>query len=415
MRDSTRVSLVSPRHGAKYSGDCRALSIFAKWMHHKKVKTLAFTLILGITFLTSFTPAGAASLQCSAGIQVDIEGAPSGFKIFQKGDLTWVRMGDEFLTSDAEVLSFCKEAKLYPKNPERIVVLSSTYLPWLEDLGLLEHIVGISSKSYVANEKIHQLVEAKKIVEVGLPASAERILGLRPDLVITYKPIDREIEGLDQLASLGLNVLELSEFREGRPLGRGAWIVFMAAVLGNKEQFQKARELWGQRYSNYQNYKDAVKNLSPTNVIVGNMAENAWTAPLSKSDLAQLIEDARGEYLWKSGTGENLRGHALNISFEKVLQTSSGARVWLTQNQWSTLREAYQEDSRYKLLMSTHRMDVYNYSKGKKAGRGFDYWESGIARPDLLLRDLILILHSKDKSLDKIFKNKDTKWYQKLD
>ncbi len=375
------------------------------------MKTLAFTLILGL--LSTTLPA--ATDQCQSGISVDIEGAPQGFKVYQKGQMTWSESSGEFFSSDPEVREFCSKVKLFPKKPERIVVLSSTYLPWLSDLSMLDQVIGVTSKSYVANEQVHQQIAAGKITEVGLPASAERVLGLRPDLILTYKPIDREIEGIEQLSSLGLNVLELSEFKESGPLSRASWLLFLAATIGDQADFELAKKVWSERFQNYQDFKKAASSLKKTPVIIGNIAENAWAAPLPMSDLSELVSDAGGSYLWSKGIGENLKGHALSLSFEKVLQSSSGAKVWLTQNQWSSLEEAYREDARYRLLVSTHKMNVFNYNKDKKAGRGFDYWESGVARPDLLLRDLILIFHSDDKKIQNLFKNKDTKWYQKLD
>ncbi len=379
------------------------------------MKTLAFLLILGLGFLLKSPPAFADKAKCRSGIAVDIAGAPQGYKLYQKGSLQWAETDGEFFTSDEAVLEFCKEAKLFPKHPQRIVVLSSTYLPWLEDLEMIDQVVGVTSKSYIAHEKIHSMIESKKVVEVGLPASAERVLGLRPDLVVTYRPVDREIEGIEQLSSLGLKVLELSEFKETKPLARGSWLLFLSAVLGDQSDLKKAQQIWSERFKNYQSFKKAASEFKKTPVIVGNIAENAWSAPLPQSDLAQLIEDAGGEYLWSQDGAENLKGHALFLSFEKVLQSSRTARVWLTQNQWTKLRDAYQEDARYQILMSTHQLEAYNYTKGKVTGRGFDYWESGVARPDLLLRDLILVLHEKDNKLENLFKVKDTKWYQKLD
>ena len=355
------------------------------------------------------------SASCRSGISLDISGGARGFKIYQKGKLLWSEVQGEFFTSDSEVKDFCAKAKLFPKRPERIVALSSTYLPWLEDLNLLGNVVGISSKAYVANKQIHEAVTQEKVSEVGLPASAERILGLRPDVVITYRPIDREIEGTQKLSSLGLKVLELSEFDEAGPLARGSWLLFLAATLGEHEDFLAAQKLWQQRFDLYQAYKEKAHNFEKVPVIVGNITENAWSAPPARSDLVQLIEDARGEYVWLDLARKDSGPHALKLSFEKVLQTSKNASVWLTQNQWTSLTQGIQEDSRYKILPMLKKGRVYNYSKNKQPGFGFDYWETGVARPDLMLRDLILILHPSKKKFFEIDKNKDTLWYQKLE
>src|SRR5690606_9168179 len=147
-----------------------------------------------------------------------IKGDPQGYQIHEGKGMRWIWAQDRLLTQNPEFKKMCPDAKLIPQNPKRIIVLSSTYLPWLEDLSLTENIVGVSSKSYVASTKIHQLISEGKIAEVGFPASSEKVLSLRPDLVITYRPVDEEIEGINKLKSLGLNILELHEFDESNPL-----------------------------------------------------------------------------------------------------------------------------------------------------------------------------------------------------
>lgn len=371
--------------------------------------------LIALSFLIMGLPSSWAQ-DCLQGKKIDIPGSPQGFEIYRDSKLgaIWLKSKNYFLSSSAKAVELCPGSELASQMPKRIVVLSSTYLPWLADLGLISNVVGVTSKAFVASTDIHKAIDAGTIAEVGFPASSERVLALRPDLVITYRPVDEEIEGIDKLKSLGLKILELSEFDEQGPLARASWILFLAAAIGDKDAFEKSQLLWNERYQSYERFKKMAQTFPQVPVLVGSIGENSWSAPAGQSDLAQMIKDAGGSYLWNQEKSSSSITQQ-SIAFEKVLQDAKDAGVWLTQNQWTTRDQILKEDARYQLLGVYQRGEVYNYSKNKLPGAGFDYWETGIARPDLVLRDLILIFHQKHKKLIELFPNRNKRWYQKLE
>ncbi|KAA6313828.1 iron complex transport system substrate-binding protein, partial [termite gut metagenome] len=50
-------------------------------------------------------------------------------------------------------------------------------------------------------------------------------------------------------------------------------------------------------------------------------------------------------------------------------------------------------DKRYILFKAYQRRNVYNTFRRTTPAGGNDYWENGVARPDLLLSDMIKICH----------------------
>lgn len=371
--------------------------------------------LLALTFLIMGLPSLWAQ-ECLQGKKIDIPGSPQGFEIYRDSKLgaMWLKSKNYFLSNNAQALKLCPGSELALQMPKRIVVLSSTYLPWLEDLGLLANVVGVTSKAFVASTQIHAAIDAGKIAEVGFPASSERVLALRPDIILTYRPVDEDIEGINKLKSLGLKILELSEFDEQGPLARASWLLFLAAAIGDEGVFEKAQLLCSKRNQSYEHYKKMAQNFAKVSVLVGSIGENSWNAPAAQSDLVQMIEDAGGRYLWSHGNSTSPSAQQ-SIAFEKVLQDAKDAAVWLTQNQWTAHDQILKEDARYQLLGVYQRGEVYNYSKNKLPGAGFDYWETGVVRPDLVLRDLILIFHQKQEKLAKLFPNRNKRWYQKLE
>jgi len=57
------------------------------------------------------------------------------------------------------------------------------------------------------------------------------------------------------------------------------------------------------------------------------------------------------------------------------------------------LNELIQADSKHALFRPVALKQVYNFNKRLLPSTANDFWESAVARPDLLLADVIAILH----------------------
>ncbi|HQF12012.1 MAG TPA: iron ABC transporter substrate-binding protein, partial [Paludibacteraceae bacterium] len=83
---------------------------------------------------------------------------------------------------------------------------------------------------------------------------------------------------------------------------------------------------------------------------------------------------------------------SLPLSFEKVLKNFSESEVWLNCN-YASLSELLQADPRHALFRPVKLQQVYNFNKRMLPSGANDFWESAVAHPDLLLKDVIFILH----------------------
>jgi iron complex transport system substrate-binding protein len=77
---------------------------------------------------------------------------------------------------------------------------------------------------------------------------------------------------------------------------------------------------------------------------------------------------------------------------------------WLTQNTWKDLTIP-KKDSRYKKFIT---IPVFNNNRELNTEGFNDYWETGMSRPDLLLKDLYNILKNLPASQFKF------NWYKEL-
>ena len=77
---------------------------------------------------------------------------------------------------------------------------------------------------------------------------------------------------------------------------------------------------------------------------------------------------------------------------EEVLIKFHNADIWIGTDMHST-RELDAANPKYKLFKAFRNHRVYNANKRSNAAGGNDYWESGVVRPDLLLSDMLKIVH----------------------
>jgi iron complex transport system substrate-binding protein len=107
------------------------------------------------------------------------------------------------------------------------------------------------------------------------------------------------------------------------------------------------------------------------------------------SFLARFIADAGGDYVWSDRPGSG----SLALDIEAVYERALAADVWLNTSTWKTVAEAEAADPRFATLPALRNDRVFNNNKRLNAEGGNDYWESGMLRPDVVLADLITILH----------------------
>ena len=61
--------------------------------------------------------------------------------------------------------------------------------------------------------------------------------------------------------------------------------------------------------------------------------------------------------------------------------------------QWGTLGDATAEDNRYARLPSFRAGNMFGNGKRVNATGGSDYFETAVVRPDLVLADMISVIH----------------------
>ena len=271
---------------------------------------------------------------------------------------------------------------------KNIVVTSTTHIPSLEMLNEENSLVGFPNLSYISSDKVRALIDAKKIKELGGNQSlnTEVLIDLQPEVIIGYG-LDNNNPTLDNLQKSGLKVMLNGDWNEETPLGKAEWIKFFGALYGKQKE---ANEIFNKIEKDFLKTIEIAKNATsnPT-VLAGDMFEDKWYLPKGTSWGSQLLTQAKGDYLWKEtyGTG------SLSLSFETVLEKAKDADFWITSGQFSSLKQMTDANPHYKQFKAFQNKNVYSFAGKKGKTGGVLYYELAPNRPDLVLKDLVKILH----------------------
>lgn len=275
---------------------------------------------------------------------------------------------------------------------QSIAILSTTHLPHLEVLDALDRLVGISTFKNVYSPATRRKIAAGEVVEIGRGPSInlEVILDLAPDLITAVGHDQPQYNNHPMLLNAGVHVAINSEYVEQTLLGRSEWLKFTAAFL-NKDGLAQRR--FSEMVDRYQGYAHQVRDLPAAqkpSVFGGYLHRDVWYVPGGQSYIAQLVADAGGIYRWADDTHQA----SIALSFEAVFERAGAADVWFTSGlDWLTRADLLAANERYGAFKAFRERRVYNHNARLNEHKADDYWETGIIEPDVLLADVIKILH----------------------
>ena len=111
--------------------------------------------------------------------------------------------------------------------------------------------------------------------------------------------------------------------------------------------------------------------------------------PSTQSYMARLITDAGGEYIYKGNDSKR----SVPIGLETAYQLIQQADYWLNVGSASSLSQLQALNPRFATARAVKNHRVYNNNRRITPAGGSDFWESAAMQPDVVLRDLIHILH----------------------
>lgn len=283
--------------------------------------------------------------------------------------------------------NYSKDA-YYIKTPvTKVACMSSIYTTMLAKLNCEQTIIAIDNVDYYTNTFIQNKVKENKIIELskGPKIEIEKTIALNPDLFLTFGMGNPKEDVEKKLVQSNIPIAISLDHLEETPLARTEWIKFFACFF-NKENM--ADSIFKETEKKYNELKIvAQKTIKKPTVLTEIKYGDAWYIPSGKSYVANLINDAGGNYFWKD---DNKTG-STPLSFEMVYVKAKDCDIWINLYNINTKKELVSYDERYGLFKAFKENNLYNNNKVQNSLGYSNYWETGITNPDEVLADLIAI------------------------
>ncbi len=275
----------------------------------------------------------------------------------------------------------------------RIIAMSTSYVGFLDALGCDSVICGVSGVNYVSSPELR----SRSVADVGYEANPdyEKIMALHPDVLLTYQVSGAKSQFLSKLEALDIPVFILHEHLESNPLARASYIRFFGALTGRMHEADSVLEAVS---SDYVALADSVsKNMGERRKVLMNIPyDDAWFIPGENNYLSCLVRDAGGEVLG----GKPGQETSSSIFIETAYSLSKEADLWLNVGWCQSLEQLLGINPLFGDMLTNIQNNaaarghdrnsvVWNDNLRLNPSGGNDFWESGVVRPDLMLRDLV--------------------------
>ena len=267
---------------------------------------------------------------------------------------------------------------------QRALCMTALQLSNFTILDAHNFISSITSTKNLFNEDIRQRVEDGRIVKIGMEGNfdTEMVLAANPD-VIFISPSKRG--GYDAIKETGITLVPHLGYKELDPLGQAEWIKFVGLFIGKEAEANAIFADIEERYNRLKSQVERLEGERPT-IISGEMHYGSWHAVGGKNYLAQIFRDAGADYVIHDDetSGENLE-------FEKAYALAANADYWRILN-------SFPGDFSYEALRASEpRNELFKAFRERKViycnMRQTPYYEISPVQPDVLLKDLVAILH----------------------
>ncbi len=271
---------------------------------------------------------------------------------------------------------------------EKMVVTSTTHIPALELLEVEKSLIGFPGTDYISSKKTRTRIDNGNIRELGKNEgiNTEVLLETQPDVVIGFG-IDGNNKSVETIKKSGIPVIYNGDWMEQSPLAKAEWIKFFG-ILYNKEK--EADSIFNSIKKSYLEAKSLASNTQkkPT-ILSGAMHKDIWYLPNGKSTEAQILKDANVNYLWSDTEASG----SIALNFEVVFEKAKNAEIWISPSYYTTYEALEKANQHYTKFDAFKNKNIYTFAKTTGATGGVLYYELGIARPDLVLKDIIKICH----------------------
>jgi len=281
------------------------------------------------------------------------------------------------------------KAQIIETPIKSIIGMSSMHVALVDFAEAGGILTGLGNLKYVSSPEVRNYIKEGKIKEEGQETNInnELVLTIRPSVIMAVGNATANINRFKILTDAGIPVVQNAEYLESTPLGRAEWVKLMGALVEKEALVSKKFDVIDLEYNRLAVL--AVKAPNKPHVITTMPVKGVWYVPEGNSYLTHFLKDAGAISKWSDVQGIG----TLPLSFEVVAPEALKADFWLNISYVNGQQEMTARDSRLLIFACSKNGNVYNYNKKTNDAGANDYWESGAVNPQLVLSDLIKILH----------------------
>ncbi len=262
---------------------------------------------------------------------------------------------------------------------------------FLHELGLTETLVAVGGLiSY--NDSIREKAKRGDLGQVGYswhsPPNLEVLLQRKPDVFFMLLSNLKYATALEKCRGMGIPVATDFSWAENHYLAKAEWIKYYALFF-NEEQ--KANELFQTVEKNVAHLKEKVAILKekPTAIWGYYTGNERWLVHKNSIE-AQFLKDAGLINIFDDPIGP-AREMGDPISTEQLMTQGKDVDHWITGDAHSYTMPSEKIMSVFKAWRDNKI--YHNMKRIKYEDNAYDWYNSAIVRPDLVLRDLIILCH----------------------
>lgn len=289
------------------------------------------------------------------------------------------------------------DARVIEVPVDRVITMSTTFLPHLVALDTLDTLVGVDSLLYTNTPEVLALGEAGALAEVGFGSSVsvETVIEAEPDIVIANASGSPEYDAAPVLEDAGIPVVISADYVDQSPLGRAEWLKFTALFYNEEAAAEEVFAEIATRYEELRTFaQQAAASARYDRVLWGSFSSfsNAWYIPGNLTYVARLLADAGLDYVLSNAPDAQNFDGSFPVDFETAYEAGLNAPLWIPD--WygvNSLDDLIAQDERYADFAALQNGDVFIAGARVNANGGNDYFESGVLYADRVLADLIEI------------------------
>ena len=261
----------------------------------------------------------------------------------------------------------------------RAAVFSGIHCALMGELGAEKSVAGVCDPQYIHSPFVAEGIADGSIVNLGNSTSpnVESIIALQPDALMPSPYGDGR--GYGRMASLGIPIIECSDYMESSPLGRAEWIRFYGRLLGKGAL---ADSIFSDIEEDYRMARQTARTADDKPSMICELPiGGTWYMPCAESTMGIMYKDAGARYLFddKHGAG------SIPLSIEQALERGMNADAWLIKHHGRLTRSDILGECPLAQAIKARIWVCNTETSG--------YYEDIPFHPERLLENLVYIFH----------------------